>query len=48
MKTDEEEDVQEKIEFKIGGDSSMNLKSVKPINLDNLIKKPNLFQSIFK
>ncbi|CAD8058209.1 unnamed protein product [Paramecium primaurelia] len=49
LKTDEEDEIQEKIQFKIGGDSSTNLKNVKPIiNIDKLISKPNLFESIFK
>ncbi|CAD8153467.1 unnamed protein product [Paramecium pentaurelia] len=49
LKTDEEDEIQEKIEFKIGGDSSTNLKNVKPIiNIDKFISKPNLFESIFK
>ncbi|CAD8069922.1 unnamed protein product [Paramecium sonneborni] len=49
LKTDEEDEVQEKIEFKIGGDSQLNQKNIKPlINLDKLISKPNLFESIFK
>ncbi|CAK77898.1 unnamed protein product (macronuclear) [Paramecium tetraurelia] len=49
LKTEEEDEIIEKIEFKIGGDIQANQKNVKPIiNIDKLISKPNLFESIFK